>query len=239
MQNTELDHLIEKINSKYVVEAVPLKIGDKTLRILQLKDFEGHIEELIESKGAGIKDLPYWAKIWDASFLLALYLGKRPVALGQQILEIGAGMGIAGIYAALCGHRVTITDIHEDALLFARANTLLNGIPHTPVMKLDWANAVVDSPYDVIIGSEVVYERENYPVLVRFLLKALAPDGIIFLAKNARLNTPAFFAELTRHFEYKETVQTIRSGDEAQRIGLFAIRRKTWARTSAIRSSMP
>ena len=238
MQNTELDRLIEEISSKYAVEIVPLKIGDKTLRILQLKDFVGHVEELIESKGAGIKDLPYWAKAWDASFLLAIYLGKRPVVLGQRILEIGAGLGIVGIYAALCGHRVTITDINEDALLFARANALLNGIPDTRVMKLDWTNAVVDSPYDLIVGSEVVYERESYPVLVRFLLKALAPEGIIFLAKNSQLNTPAFFAELTRHFEYKETVQNIRSGDEAQRIGLFAIRRKSSARTNGNRSPM-
>jgi predicted nicotinamide N-methyase len=227
MPDTELDRLMRQIGEKYLVEAVPLKVGDKTLKVLQLKDFEQHVEELIERKGVGIKDLPYWAKIWDASFLLAYYIGKRPVALGQRILEIGAGMGVVGIYAALGGHRVTISDINEDALLFAKANALMNGIPEGRVTRLDWAAPFTDEPYDVIIGSEVVYERETYPMLVEFLRKALAPEGIIFLAKNAELHTPAFFAELAKHFEFKETVQTLRSGEEDRRICLYAIRRKS------------
>jgi hypothetical protein len=114
----------------------------------------------------------------------------------------------------------------RDALLFAKANALLNGIPQTHVTKLDWTDGGVDHPYDMIIGSEVVYERESYPVLVEFLRKALTPEGIIILAKNAQLHTPAFFAELTRYFEYKETVQSIRSNEDVQHISLYAIRRK-------------
>lgn len=223
---SELDQLMAQIKGKYDVEVVPLKIGDKVIKLLQLRDFEEYIENLVHSESVGIMDLPFWAKVWDSSFLLAYFLGKRPVVLGQRVLEIGAGIGVVGIYAALCGHKVTITDINEDALLFARANVLLNGAAQAQVQKLDWNEENLPEPYDVIVGSEVVYDRKSYPLLVDFLKRALAPEGMIFLAKNADLHAPKFFVELTKYFEFKQTTQTLGAGEDAQQISLYAIRRK-------------
>lgn len=226
MANAELDHVMDLIGLKYAVDVVPLTIGNKTLKILQLKDFEEYLVELIDEKGAKFKDLPFWAKVWDASFILAYFLGRQPVVLGQQMLEIGAGIGIVGIYAALCGHQVTLTDINDDALLFARANALLSGVPQVRVLKLDWTSPDLPRTYDVIVGSEVVYDRSSYPALVQFLRNALSPEGIIFLAKNAELHAPMFFAELTKYFEFKQNTQTVKTSDEPCKISLYAIRRK-------------
>ncbi len=222
----ELDDILERINQKHAVEAVPLKIAGKTLNVLQIKDFEEYIKKLVDEGNVDFKGLPFWAKVWDASFLLAYFLGKQPVVDGRRMLEIGAGTGVVGLYAALCGHNVTISDVDEDALLFARANALMNGLAGVKILRLDWNEPDVQQRYDVIFGSEVVYDRESYPQLVGFLQKALAPGGIIFLAKNAGLHTPRFFAELTKSFELKESVQEIRTDDECQRICLYAVRRK-------------
>ena len=41
-------------------------------------------------------DLPFWAKVWEASFVLAYFLGRQPVVPGRRILEIGAGIGVVG-----------------------------------------------------------------------------------------------------------------------------------------------
>lgn len=224
--NNELDQLMVWINSKYAVDVVPVKIGDKVLKILQIRDFEEHVAELIELKAAGLMDLPYWAKIWESSLLLAYFMGKQPVVLGRRILELGAGLGVTGIYAALCGHRVTLTDHNDDALRFARANALLNNAQNAEVVKVDWNDPTFSETYDIIMGSEIVYDKESYPALVHFLRRSLAPGGIIFLAKNAGLHAPAFFAELTKYFEFKQTTQAIRSEEESQKIELYAIRSK-------------
>lgn len=226
MQSVELDRVMERIDSKYRVETVPLKIGDRVLKVLQIKDYEEYLVELIEAGGAGPKDLPYWAKIWEASFVLAYFLAKQPVRPGRRILEIGAGIGIVGIYAALCGHQVTVTDINEDALLFARANALLNGVSPDIVKRLDWNDSQLVAAYDMIVGSEVVYDRQTYPTLVHFLRSALAPGGMIFLAKNLSLHAPMFFAELAKYFELKHNVQTLHSGGEDEQVELYAIRPK-------------
>jgi predicted nicotinamide N-methyase len=222
---SELDLLLEQIGSKYEVETVPFKIGDKVLKLLQLKNYEDLLVDLVE-KETPLLELPFWAKVWEASSLLAYFLGKQPVVLGQRILEIGAGIGVVGIYASLCGHRVTVTDINEDALLFARANALLNGVTQIDIRKLDWNDQVLPEPYDLIVGSEVIYDRRCYALLVDFLHRALTPTGIVFLAKHVDLKAPTFFTELIKFFEFKQTVQTITVDGESQQIGLYAIRRK-------------
>lgn len=226
---SELNLLMEQIRQKYKIETVSLRMAGKVLQVLQIEDFESYIEELVETKPVGVLDLPYWAKLWESSFILAYFLGKQPVVPWQRMLEIGAGMGIVGLYASLCGHNVTITDIEEDALQFAKANVLLND-SKAKVRKLDWNTPEIEEPYEVIFGSEVIYDRKTYPLLVDFLRRALAPNGTIFLAKHSTLHAPAFFEELTKYFKYKHTVQTVRSGDESQQISLYAVRLKDEAK---------
>jgi predicted nicotinamide N-methyase len=228
MENQELDQLLVQIRRKYPVDIMPLKLGNRVLKLLQITDFEDYLGELIEVKAAGLADLPYWAKVWEASMVLAYFLGKQPVVLGQKILEIGAGLGVVGIYAALLGHQVTISDINEDALQFARANAALNNVRNLEVRKIDWNDFTFTETYDVIVGSEIVYDRKSYPALVQFLLRTLQPGGMIFLAKNAELHAPAFFVELTQFFEFKQTTQTIHSDGESQQIVLYAIRPKAF-----------
>jgi predicted nicotinamide N-methyase len=222
----ELDELMERIGRKFSIETVPLRIVDRVLMMVQLKDYEEYILNQIEAEDPDVTAAPFWAKLWEASFLLAYFLGQQPVKPEHHMLEIGAGIGIVGVYAALCGHRITITDINEDALLFARVNALLNGLTDLDIRRLDWSDPGETRLYDVIVGSEVVYDRRSYPLLVGFLRRALTADGVIFLAKNADLPAPTFFVELTKAFEFKRTSQTLRMGGEAQEIELFAVRHK-------------
>ncbi|MCP4688542.1 MAG: methyltransferase domain-containing protein [Desulfobacterales bacterium] len=226
MDSQGFGNLMREIEAEYEVEVVPLTIGDKTLKILKLKDFEAEIDKRVEAESVGISDLPLWAMLWEASFVLAHFIGRQPVAPGRRILEIGAGMGVVGLHAAMCGHEVVITDINEDALRFARANAALNGCDGVEVRCLDWADPGPLETYDMIIGSEVVYERETYPLLVRFLRRALSPGGVIFLGKNDNLKGTAFFELLTEHFRFKRMTQTLRASDRQESISLFAIRRK-------------
>jgi EEF1A lysine methyltransferase 3 len=222
----EFNELMEQIGSRFSIETVPVKIGDDVLKIVQIKDYEEYILDQIEADDLDVTEAPFWAKLWEASILLAYFLGRQPVKPDCRILEIGAGIGIVGVYAALCGHNITITDINEDALLFARANALLNGLTDLEIRRLDWSDPGETARYDIIVGSEVVYDRRSYPLLVEFLRRTLIPDGIIFLAKHAELSAPTFFEELSKCFEFKKTTQTLRKDGEAQEIELFAVRHK-------------
>ncbi len=227
MHKTPLDLVMSQIESKYRVDVVDLRIGDDVLKIVQLADFEAYVEKFVEQENLSLDVLPLWAKIWEASFVLASFLARQPVSSERRILEIGAGLGVVGVYAAMKGHRVTISDLNEDALLFARANVLLNRCEdRAEVRRIDWNAPHLPYPYHFIVGSEVVYDRSSYPALVRFLTEALMPGGTIFLAKNKGLKAPGFFAELVKEFRYKEKVVRMTSEDGVQEIVLYAIRRK-------------
>lgn len=245
VMNMSLEEVMDAIRSRYDVEVEPITIGDKVLKVLQIKDMEEKILKKLEesiatreydlSKPSGelddelllqLMEMQWWTKIWEPSFVLALFMGKTAPVEGQKILEIGAGMGIVGVYAAICGHNVTISDISEDALLFARAHTIMNGCPDVPVMAIDWRLPYTDRPFEIIIGSEVVYDRRTYDILLSFLDQALAPGGTIFLAKNKDLKTPLFFEKMVNRFKFKQTIVRLSGGDAPMEVELYAIRRK-------------
>ncbi len=98
---SELDDLMGQISGRFPIETVPLRIGDHVLQIIQLKDYEEYILDRIEAEDPDVTAAPFWAKLWEAGLLLATFLGKQPVNAACHMLEIGAGIGIVGIYAAL------------------------------------------------------------------------------------------------------------------------------------------
>ncbi|MCX7822355.1 MAG: protein N-lysine methyltransferase family protein [Syntrophobacterales bacterium] len=243
VMDLSIDEVMNIIRSRYDVEVESVTIGDRILKVLQIKDMEEQILDKLEKSITGdtlikhpgeltdevllqLMEMRWWTKIWEPSFVLALFMGKMPPVKGQRVLEIGAGMGIVGVYAALCGHEVTISDISEDALLFARAHTIMNGCPHVPVVAIDWRLPYTDRPFEVIIGSEVVYDRRTYDILVNFLDQALAPGGTIFLAKNRDLKTPLFFEKMVGLFKFKQKIIKLSGGDGLMEVELYAIKRK-------------
>eukprot|EP01051_Picozoa_sp_SAG22_P004714 SAG22_NODE_260_length_13403_cov_57.915589_9_plen_190_part_00 len=71
----------------------------------------------------------FGSKIWPSARLLVAHLaaseGERPLS-GQRVLELGCGVGLAGIAAAALGARVVLTDRDEEALRQAAANIAQN-----------------------------------------------------------------------------------------------------------------
>ncbi|MCD6319802.1 MAG: methyltransferase domain-containing protein, partial [Candidatus Desulfofervidaceae bacterium] len=174
-----LNQLLEEINKKYRTYFEPIKIGDKELYFLQIADMKKHIEKSIE-KGAGIEFL-YWAKIWESSVILAYMLSKKnqaPVERTKTCLEIGAGIGVAGLFAATFGYDVTITDINKDALLFAKISALKNGL-NVKIKKVDFTKDNLNNQYDVILASEVLYNKRDYHHLIKFFKQHIKNSGII------------------------------------------------------------
>lgn len=239
LMKLSLQEIMDILSGKYDLEVEPVTVGEKQVKLLQVRNLEEYVVKQLENQGIPTFDhpteevfyhltnLPWWAKLWEPSFVLAYFMGHQPVIPGRKILEIGAGLGFVGVYTAMCGHDVTISDIEADALLFTRANTLLNDMVDVKVIQLDWSLPFEDEPYDIIMGSEVVYDRKTYDVLVDFLDRALAPDGTIFLAKNKDLKTPLFFNHLVERFKFKEKIVRLSGPEGDIEVVLYAIQKKS------------
>ena len=128
MTNQDLNEIMDGIQQDYKTEIVPITVAGRTLRFLQIADLDNIIFQLLATSDLAATELPFWGKIWEASILLAAYLAAQPVVPGRQILEIGSGMGVSGLFAAACGHEVILSDHKENILRFTRANALLNNL---------------------------------------------------------------------------------------------------------------
>ena len=226
MSKSDLEEILQDIEKDYKTEVVPITVSGRSLRCLRLADLDEIILDQLDTGDLDGAELPFWGKIWEASILLAAYLVAQPVLPGRKILEIGTGLGVSGLFAAACGHDVTLSDHKKEIIRFIRANTLLNKLDNVPVINVDWTKPTSNQLYDWIVGSEVVYHRSTYDSLVQFLNQALKPNGTIFLAKSTSLPANVFFSKLTQYFKFKKLDKVMRSGDQEFAISLYAIKRK-------------
>ena len=218
-----MDELLEHLHRQYNTYSTEIAVAGKRLKFLQAKEIEGALDGVCLGE-SGSAEFPFWLKIWEASLVLASFLSHVPYDDNKEWLEVGAGMGVAGIFAAAFGHRMTITDHNEDALKFARANATLNGLENIKFALLDWNRPAVANQYDYIIGSEVIYREDLFEPLMQVFKSLLSPGGTVFLAGDVRRKSPLkFFDMLRRDFEIERSSRTLRAQDEAYVISLYRL----------------
>lgn len=206
-------------NAAYETDAADLVINGRKFRILQPK----YLNRFINPRDT-LHEFPLWAKLWEASWVLAGQLAEMPVQAGRHFLEIGGGLGVVSIVAAAFGHRITMTEYNSDALQFARANAHINGCPQLPVVKLDWHRPGLQGRFDCIVASEVVYRDEDFSPLLALFKTYLKPAGEIILASEMRRSSGAFFARLQPIFDIQVQKKILRSASRQIPIILFRLK---------------
>ncbi|MDR2694756.1 MAG: methyltransferase domain-containing protein [Deltaproteobacteria bacterium] len=214
---TQLEMLLDTIREKFDPYFEELVVDGHTLHLLSVSDMQRHLDELLTRQGSRnpVKDLPFWAKVWPASLILGRF-ARRLDPLGKSLLEVGAGCGAAGLIAARYGFsRVLLTDINEDALLFARANVCKNGLEdRVEVRRADICATRLEELFDFILASEILYLEELHRPLLKFLIQHLAPGGkAVFCADMAR-NRKRFLKLAARDFSVREHNVAVRSTND-------------------------
>ena len=137
--------------------------------------------------------MPYWAYLWPAAFLLADAVAREhwplPAADSRapEALEIGCGLGLAGLVALARGLYVQFTDYDPAPLEFVLRSAAENGFDPTrfAVRRLDW-RALPDERFSLILGADVIYEAPLVPLVANLLGTLLAPGGLGLIASPYR-----------------------------------------------------
>ena len=105
-----------------------LKFGDVAVRLLRPCDPDLLLDDPLVTNWNRRDDyMPYWAYLWPAAYILAERIAcdpalkerERPAQSAEaEVLEIGCGLGLAGLVAVACGFRVQFTDYDEAPLDF-------------------------------------------------------------------------------------------------------------------------
>jgi predicted nicotinamide N-methyase len=204
----------------YETDVREVKVRGRVFRLFTPRRIEPFM-----GQGDALSDFPLWAKIWEASLVLADFLAGMPPEPDRRFLEIGAGIGLVSLVAASFGHDITLTEHNPHALEFARANADANGCPGLPILDLDWNRPSLQGRFDGLVGSEVVYRERDFEPLVRLFDALLKPGGEIILAEGVRKTSVDFFARMQGAFEVKGHRKVLRSGDKEVPVILCRMRR--------------
>ena len=224
-----LDDVLALAQARYPVVFETVNLGGMSIDLLQIEDLPGYIDRLVETSRPGEKIvLPFWAKLWPASFPLAMLASRIAPATGARLLELGAGLGLCGLAAAKKGIQALITDIEPEALLFIKASILKNGLGSVASAGLlDMGDARLDDSFDVVVASEALYLPQLHEPLAEFLAGHLKPGGnsqILLSCDRCREAAP-FFARVQQDFLIQRTQSTCRSDSgESQTCVLYRMR---------------
>ena len=117
------------------------------------------------------------------------------------MLELGAGLGAPGLAAASAGFDVTISDYEEIIMDFQKVSAAASGLNGIHFAHLDWLNPPAMEPFDVLAGAEILFRDEFFQPLLNIFKTCLKPDGVIYLAHDAkRQSLPKFLNTCPKRF---------------------------------------
>ena len=142
---------------------------------------------LLPSGESLVLDAPGWTRgigtggrVWPASAALCRYLARTGAVRGKAVLELGCGTGATGLHcaAALNASSVVLTEGGSEGLLqLARRNVAANQ-RHLPcdvsVQRHGWGDPI-ESSCDLVVGSDVTYDRDAHDRLCTTLRALKAP----------------------------------------------------------------
>jgi predicted nicotinamide N-methyase len=157
----------------------------------------GNADSLIDEAAFNHDErLPYWADVWPASIALSRTV-RAMDGRGQTLLELGCGAGLVTAVALKAGFEVTASDYYDDALQFARVNGRGNAAREPHTMILDWRHLpTVIQAFDVVVASDVLYERGYGPAVARAIATTLRSGGRALISDPGRVGSPMFFDAL-------------------------------------------
>ncbi|CAM4007068.1 class I SAM-dependent methyltransferase [Roseateles saccharophilus] len=209
----------------YDVKVQTLAIGGAAdLQIRSLLDHQQFADPAGAAAALGISSAqwPLFGQVWPSGLHLAAAMAVRPLPEGERILEIGCGLALASLVCHRRGAEVTASDIHPLAGAFLLENLRLNELAPMRYCHGDWGEDAalpgsgtprVQGRFDLIIGSDVLYERDDGGALAAFIEKHALPRCELLIVDPNRGNRGAFCKRMAGlGFEFSETLLSAEAG---------------------------
>jgi predicted nicotinamide N-methyase len=222
--------------------------GLADLQICRLKDKQQFDDPLGLAAAQGISSAawPLFGLVWPSGLHLAAALGRRPVTASERILEVGCGLALASLVGHRRGACMTASDCHPLTRLFLDENLRLNALGPLRYRHGHWAartqpeddggraapeeepGRLVQGRFELIIGSDVLYERDDRGLLAGFIELHGAAKGEVMIVDPQRGNRSAFHRRMAGlGYEMQQTLLSSADGIEAPYRGsLFHYQRR-------------
>jgi predicted nicotinamide N-methyase len=203
-------------------------LGVLNLDIRSLLDREQYSDPhgLAERLGISSGLWPLFGLLWPSGTHLAARIAKRAVLATETILEVGCGLALASLVGHRRGANMTASDVHPLTETFLLENLRLNHLPPMKYRCGAWLETIpllspaivaaeinVEGRFDLIIGSDLLYDRNATVALAGFIGRHAPQRSEVWIADPERGNRPAFNLLMaaqgySRHEERLDTLMT-------------------------------
>lgn len=168
--------------------------GGADLLIRSLLDRQQYADPLGAAEAAGISPAswPLFGQLWPSAQKLADLMQAWEFG-SARILEIGCGLGLASMVVHRRHGNITASDCHPLTESFLHANLLLNRLANLKYHTGNWQRTNPGlGEFDLIIGSDVLYERNQPAQVAAFIELHAAPQAEVLIVDPNRGNRMAF-----------------------------------------------
>lgn len=179
---------------KYFTKIEQRRLIDKLFVLETIRDLDEAIDQVCdalteeEQKDPFAEDLcPYFGVLWPAAEALSVYLSQNAnLVKDKKVLELGCGLGYPSLLASYLGADVLATDFHPQVEEFFLRNCRHSNV-NCNYMRLNWREDQGHiGLFDVVMGSDVLYESKHPREVARGLLRFVKPNGKIILSDPGR-----------------------------------------------------
>ncbi|MBO9618860.1 MAG: methyltransferase [Niabella sp.] len=143
------------------------------------------------------KNAAYWAQVWPAAIGLCVFLQQHPQYItNKQVLELAAGLGLPGLYAAAFAQHATISDKEALATDYIKKSAEQLQLKNVTAIALDWRDAVTRPLPDVVLLSDVNYEPAVFVELKKVINHFWQHKVTIIISTPQRLVAKPFITTL-------------------------------------------
>lgn len=183
------------VNPGYEVKIQRVAIaGGSGLDIRSLIDRQQYADPFGEAEAAGISPAgwPLFGQVWPSGRQLADLMQSWELG-ARRVLEIGCGLGLASLVIHRRGGNITASDCHPLTEAFLRFNLRINQLSPMQYQAGNWGRSNPSlGEFDLIIGSDVLYERDQPAALAAFIDRHSAGVAEVLIVDPNRGNRPAF-----------------------------------------------
>lgn len=148
-----------------------IEFGDTDIHLRTLRDKQEFLdaEGIAEKLGISSAQWSLFGVVWPSSEVLA-HLMSDFLIKDKRILEIGCGIGLTSLMLNQRDADITATDYHPEVEGFLKHNAALNEDTEIPFVRTGWADELTElGKFDLIIGSDLLYEDEHADLLSQFI----------------------------------------------------------------------
>jgi len=175
-----------------------MEFGTTDIHVRTLRDNQEFSDDDLIAEKLGISSAtwPLFGIVWPSGEILAHLMFDYKIS-GKRILEVGCGIALSSL---VLNHRhadITATDYHPEAGAFLQKNTDLNKDAVIPFIRTGWEDEDCGlGEFDLIIGSDLLYERGHSEMLSGFIDFHAKPQCEVIIVDPGRAHHARFSKQM-------------------------------------------